>query len=500
MAKNWVSQEVYDAMKGLASDKNEYEYNDSVGNVSERDRYGQSATGKYDIIGAYSPDLRKTLKNSNAQQTRDLLKEYGVARDAKTITDEILANKHGYEKVKANGGDFKQYETAASALYDELSAVDPATATMLRNLSYQEALDWRNSKAPTNPTEMYVGANEELVDYKNDYSGNMNTMYFDPDYGKHISDKFVAYGGAKGEQAAAGSAADNGGNFDSFSEHNKNATNLAYQLAGENAIQRMREGYAKGMTDFLGTWGNQLITNANNFGDYDYKQDALATEERMNTANNATQVYGYNADLEGVKHTNLTNYDIAQLEADAQKYGYDVEQVIAEINAELTMNGYISQEKIAEIQAKAKKSSNTGVPPYKPTLTISAVEKAFEKGEINATTVGAYNYYYGTNYTVDEMKKELGYEGVIPQATLTDAEIDALDKLTDGGSNPYGHTPSALGLTTQAGIDAYAQLQALYDAGSYSEIEMTALDEVKKLRQISPRDAEIIELIFLGVD
>lgn len=485
----YVSQDVYNALKGIANAKNEYEYNDSIGNTAERDKYGKQATAHYDVLGAYSPELRATIKNSNAQQTRDLIKGYGVARDAKTITDEILANKHGYEKVKANGGDYKQYETAASALYDELSAVDPATATMLRNLSYQEALDWRNSKAPTNPTEMFVGANEELVDYKNDYSGNMNTMYFDPDYGKHISDKFVAYGGAKGEQAAAGSAADNGGNFDSFSEHNKNATNLSYQIAGENAIQRMREGYAKGMTDFLGTWGNQLITNANNFGDYDYKQDALTTEERMNTANNATQVYGYN-----------TNYDIAQLEADAQKYGYDVENVIAEINAEIAREGYISQEKIAEIQAKAKKSSGTGVQPKKPTLTLTAVEKAFENGEINATTVGAYNYYNGTNYTVDEMKKKLGYEDDPPQATLTDAEIDALDKLTDGGSNPYGHTPSVLGLTTQAGIDAYAHLQALYDAGSYSEIEMTALDEVKKLRQTSPRDAEIIELIFLGVD
>ena len=189
----------------------------------------------------------------------------------------------------------------------------------------------------------------------------------------------------------------------------------------------MREGYGNWGNDFIKTLGGELNTNAANFSDYDYKQDALAAEERMSDKT-------LESNLEGIKHTNLTNYDIAQLEADAQKYGYDVEQVIAEINAELTMNGYISQEKIAEIQAKAKKSSGTGVQPKKPKLTISAVEKAFENGEINATTVGAYNYYNGTNYTVDEMKKKLGYD-VIPQATLTDAEIDALDKLTDGGSN-----------------------------------------------------------------
>lgn len=485
----YVSQDVYNALKGIANAKNEYEYNDSIGNTAERDKYGKQATAHYDVLGAYSPELRATIKNSNAQQTRDLIKGYGVARDAKTITDEILANKHGYEKVKANGGDFKQYETAASALYDELSAVDPATATMLRNLSYQEALDWRNGKAPTNPTETYIDVNETLNKHGDNIYGDVRTMYFDENYGNSVRDKFTAYGGAKGEQSAVNSASDNGGNFDSFSEYNKNATNLAYQVAGENAVQRMREGYGNWGNEFLKTLGGELNTNAANFGDYEYKRDALEAEERMNTANNATQVYGYN-----------TNYDIAQLEADAKKYGYDVEQVIAEINSEVAMNGYISQEKIAEIQANAKKSSGTGSQPKKPTLTSTAAEKALEKGEINATTVGAYNYYYGTNYTVDEMKKKYGYEDVIPQDTLTDAEIDALDKLTDGGSNPYGHTPSALGLTTQAGIDAYAHLQALYDAGSYSEIEMTALDTVKKLRQISPKDAEIIELIFLGVD
>ena len=102
----YVSQDVYNALKGIANAKNEYEYNDSIGNTAERDKYGKQATAHYDVLGAYSPELRATIKNSNAQQTRDLIKGYGVARDAKTITDEILANKHGYEKVKANGGDF----------------------------------------------------------------------------------------------------------------------------------------------------------------------------------------------------------------------------------------------------------------------------------------------------------------------------------------------------------------------------------------------------------
>ena len=420
----YVSQDVYNALKGIANAKNEYEYNDSIGNTAERDKYGKQATAHYDVLGAYSPELRATIKNSNAQQTRDLIKGYGVARDAKTITDEILANKHGYEKVKANGGDFKQYETAASALYDELSAVDPATATMLRNLSYQEALDWRNSKAPTNPTETYIDVNETLNKHGDNIYGDVRTMYFDENYGNSVRDKFTAYGGAKGEQSAVNSASDNGGNFDSFSEYNKNATNLAYQVAGENAVQRMREGYGNWGNEFLKTLGGELNTNAANFGDYEYKRDALEAEERMNTANNATQVYGYNADLEGVKHTNLTNYDIAQLEADAQKYGYDIEKVIAEINAEIAREGYISQEKIAQIQSQIKKASgtSTGGQATKPTLTAAQAKQAIEDGIINETTVAAYNAHFGTTYSPEEMKAALGLYTDVETPTRPDAQ------------------------------------------------------------------------------
>ena len=98
MAKNWVSQEVYNAMTGLAKDKNEYEYLDSVGATTERDAYGKAAASKYDVINAYSPELVAKIKNSNAQQTRDLIKEYGVARDAKTISNDIIAKKFGYNE------------------------------------------------------------------------------------------------------------------------------------------------------------------------------------------------------------------------------------------------------------------------------------------------------------------------------------------------------------------------------------------------------------------
>lgn len=422
MAKYYVPKEVYDSMTGVASNKNEYEYQKSEydktgGQIGAGyQKFSEQAAPQYDVINAYSPELAANIKNMNAAQTRDLLKEYGVARDASVISNDIIAKKFGYENTKAKnpGADLSGYD--ASALYDELNAVDPSMATMLRNMSYQQAVDWKNGVMPSvngqnggtpvvhNPTDVHLDTHRTLNKHGDNIYGDVRSMYFDGSYGQNVRDVFSAYGDAKGNQAAANAASENGGNFDSFSDYNKKATDLSYKIAGENAIQRMREGYGNWGNDFIKALGGELNTNAANFSDYDYKKDALAAEERMNDKT-------LESNLEGIKHTNLTNYDIAQLEADAQKYGYDVKKVIADINAEISREGYISQEKIAEIQAKAKKVSgtSTGTGGYKPTLTASQANQALEDGIINESTVKDYNAYYGTSYTVDEMKEKFGY-------------------------------------------------------------------------------------------
>lgn len=414
MAKNWVSQEVYDAMIGLAGNKNEYEYNDSIGNVSERDRHGQLATDNYDIIGAYSPDLRKTLKNSNAQQTRDLIKEYGVARDAKTISNDIIAKKFGYESAKAKnpGADLSEYD--ATALYDELYAVDPSMATMLGSMSYQQAVDWQNGKMPEiktpevpkepeAPKRTIWDVANDIVGFKKGYEGsydagnpeywrehnkaqdyytelegmghegkalasylrgsnaanaeayiaehapvkpmtgaeadtrgfnlignsgntilsNIEKMYFDSDYGKDVIDMFNMYGNTEGAKELAKGAAANGGNFDSFANYNRHNTNLAYMLAGQNAVQNMRRGYAEDATKFLDTWGNQLTGSASNIADYEYKDKALASDERIAQMSADTQKA------------------VAQIEADAASKGYSAETINTIISGvtDLILNG-----------------------------------------------------------------------------------------------------------------------------------------------------------------
>lgn len=414
MAKNWVSQEVYNAMTGLAKDKNEYEYLDSVGATTERDAYGKAAASKYDVINAYSPELVAKIKNSNAQQTRDLIKEYGVARDAKTISNDIIAKKYGYESTKANnpGADLSEYD--ATDLYDELSAVDPSMATMLGSMSYQQAVDWQNGKMPeiktpevpkepeapkrtmwdvaneivrfkkgyeggydagnpeywrehNNAQDYYTelegmgpegkalasylrgsnAANAEayiaehapvkpmtgaeagtrgfnlIGDYGKTFQGNMDKMYFDGNFGKDVADMFNMYGNTEGAKELAKGAAANGGNYDSFADYNRHNTNLAYMLAGQNAVQNMRRGYAEDATKFLDTWGNQLTGSASNIADYEYKDKALASDER---------IAQMSADAKKA---------VAQIEADAKSKGYSAETINTIISGvtDLILNG-----------------------------------------------------------------------------------------------------------------------------------------------------------------
>lgn len=418
MAKNWVSQGVYDAMKGIASDKNEYEYLDSVGATTERDAYGKAAIPKYDVVKAYSPELAAQIKGMNSVSARNLLSEYGVARDSKTIANEIISNKFGYEDTKAKGGDYKPYETASVALYDELRAVDPATANLLKNMSYNQAVEWQNTgKMPTpvvntpKVRSVWDVAND-IIGYKQGYEGGkkvgvegyeqnhvdaqpfyaelegmgeegkamaarlrgMNAaeatayitanrpvtpktpeqltaerdafmqgqgqrgldtiqdMYTNPAYGQNIRDKFTAYGGAMGSQAAAKAASDNGGNFDSFSEYNKNATNLAYQLAGENVIQNMRSGYASDyFTKGLIPMSDVLNQNSADYYDYVNIQNDISSKEKQAQWANDTQRYAYDTEAASNKYEIDKQYELDMAKLEAEKAASD---------AQMRMNGY----------------------------------------------------------------------------------------------------------------------------------------------------------------
>lgn len=445
MAKYYVPKEVYDSMTGVASNKNEYEYQEGEYNRTGGQigagyqKFSEQAAPQYDVINAYSPELAANIKNMNAAQTRDFIKDYSVARDSDTILKDIGNVKYGYETTKAKGGDYKPYEEQAYSLYEELNAVDPSLGAMVKNMNYAQLNDYLNGKNPEVPvasqrteydvakdilgfkygyeggmkhgvadfvdnhyqaqpyyeelaklnpsmaaavkgmnaselanyletikpkepvdaTGMYNAAYNDVSSYGKTFQNNLNTMYFDETYGQGVKDNFNRYGSAKGNQAAANAASANGGNLDSFADYNKNLTDMSYRIAGENAVQRMREGYANSATDFLNVWGNQLMGNAKNFGDYEYNNKALESNERIAKAQNDKDIYaidkGYGAEVYGydtqrviAKAQNETDITLAGMSNETQI-------AVANIQAEAEKHGWNSQERIAATEAATSK-------------------------------------------------------------------------------------------------------------------------------------------------
>ena len=444
MAKKYVTQEVYDALKGIASDKNEFEYLTSVGATKDAEGYREAAKPKYDVVKAYSPELHNTLQKSNSGQARDILKEYAVKsnRSANDVLEDIYGFKVGYEgNLKAGGTEYNNMRKSAQPYYEELGGIDPSLAAMAQGMDAQQLRTYldKNNPAKTDytPSQAFSAASDTFLKRGDDISRNIDTMYFDPTYGSEIRENYTKYGGAKAKQAAANAASGNGGNFDSFSEYNKNATDLSYRIAGDNAIQAMREGYANGQTKLFDVWGNTVNTSNTAFGDYDIGKRSIESAERIADMEDLTARYGYN------------------VSADTQKYLADIEL------------GKTLGKKVVPDKAESVKPEKTGDASIRGTQA----DQGTQTGDV--------------------------FSGVLT-GNISEAEEAELDELTNGGQNPYNHLPETLGLTSDEAKRAYDEINMMYNASGDADARETAELVIKRLAQTSPKEAEILQLIFFG--
>ena len=163
-----------------------------------------------------------------------------------------------------------------------------------------------------------------------------------------------------GNQAAAGAAAANGGNLDSFAEYNKNATNLGYKLAGENAIENMRRGYADSSTKFFDTWGSKLNENAKNLGDYEYTNKALESNEKLAkiTAESNERIAEITAkgDLDVAKLNASIQQYLGELDFQIRSGQINMEGYIAGLNYAAQIAGFDKDKFIAELESDAAKA------------------------------------------------------------------------------------------------------------------------------------------------
>ncbi len=176
--------------------------------------------------------------------------------------------------------------------------------------------------------------------------------------------------------------------------------------------------YYKIMSDY-GTYGqyddgNYIVPGAQRTADYDLTQQQLASAEKIAAADNAS-----------------------------------AEKINAANNAtEIAVANANNQNAIDQITTAAKYGTTTS---GKPTITASQAATAIKNGEISQSVIDAYNYYYGTSYTVDNPPKissgsnsddiDLlkGGNNNSGATTLTDAQVKAwADKLNKALSDKYG--------------------------------------------------------------
>ena len=151
------------------------------------------------------------------------------------------------------------------------------------------------------------------------------------------------------------------------------------------------------------------------------------------------------------------NYVVPGLKQTEAARQFD-EQIAASdraLAAEQTEGAAERQNKLDQITTAAKYGKTTtssgGVTTAKPTLTASQAATAIKNGEISQSVIDAYNYYYGTNYTVTNPPKLssgsnsggvdllTGGNNNGGASTLTDAQVKAwADKLNKALSDKYG--------------------------------------------------------------
>lgn len=347
MAKQYVTQEVYDAAKNVLNKKSAYEWGEANGDPNFK-VYEEEAVPYYEVLKSNDSDTYNMLKHNNFSQANDIFKNYAVARDEKNILNDIGLGKYGWANAKTDD-DKNKFQANTAQFYDELAFVNPQLADIVKGWDYNQLNSYITTgkmpeiKTPEVATENafakpMTGAEAGtrgfnlIGDSGNTILSNIDKMYFDGNFGKDVADMFNMYGNTEGAKELAKNAAANGGNFDSFADYNRHNTNLAYMLAGQNAVQNMRRGYAEDATSFLDAWGNQLTDSASNIADYEYKDKALASDEKVDMAQDATDRMQIASDERIAQMSADAKKAVAQIEADAESKGYSAKTINAIIS------------------------------------------------------------------------------------------------------------------------------------------------------------------------
>lgn len=276
-------------------------------------------TKSQDILARYKPDEVNHMERS---------------------TNEFLSSLEDIGTGKTNPGN-QELENYIKSFAEQPTRVSDSTQKILDSWNANDALYG-------NLTKDHYNTGKQQLDYLNNFDITSQPYY------DSIMAQYNLYGdnAAKGEQAAG--AAGNSGNIDSYAQAAANRQQLAFTTAGQEAAraeaqrlqgdwQTLYDAMSGNVNQFGATNAQNLATAANMYNaDANVQMNAINnltnlyqidSGERQNALNNATSIQLREA-------INQTNIDLANIEAEMNKYSVDSaeRQTLASLEAQKEMN------------------------------------------------------------------------------------------------------------------------------------------------------------------
>ena len=307
--------------------------------------------------------------------------------------------------------------------------------------------------------------NEKLFAlYNREYEDLKATNPFTTDEAKSILQKYDLAGLRGRDNAVADNAGTNGGNIDSFAAANALRQQSALINQGQQAVldaHKQKLEHARALLSDMGVnidrVFNQEETAKNNEvtrnsqvaavsgytpAEWSIKNDAFLKNfvddagklkpEYQSTdfqalinnakANGDSELANKYAILRGLKiFGNFAEYgkylnqgDVSYVKPQKTESARQFDEQIAQADRTLSTEERMNTANNANTIKQIKTSAEYGT--TKPTLTAAQAAQAIKNGETSQAVLDAYNYYYGTNYTVDNLPKSAGNP-------MTDAEV-----------------------------------------------------------------------------
>lgn len=410
-------------------------------------------------------NIRDKLAKMDKTPTRDYLYSLGQSQGmSKSDMDKIIGWDNLTGEVSLGG---KKIGTPDAVV----DGVSYWSDTSVLDNAFNDYVD-RTGTVRSKSTAVNQENEKLFAKYLQEYEDLKNTNPFETETGKAILAKYDLAGLQGRDNAVASNAGSNGGNIDSFAAANalrqqSSLINQGQQVVLDSYNQKLE--HARALLSDMGVnidrVYNQDETAKNNdvarkseiasVSGYTPDEWTVSSNPYMNDDGTIKDEYkdvDFSAVMANAKAAGNTNaYNAAavaryyKIMGNYGAYGqYDDgnyavpgqqqteaarqfdEQIAASdraLNAETSMNAANNQTQITladksaqsaldQITASAKYgqtvNSSGKVTTTKPTLTAAQATNAIKNGETSQAVLDAYNYYYGTNYTVDNLPKTAG--------------------------------------------------------------------------------------------